>query len=70
MNIILIIILCIITLIVGVFFVKKVNSKKEEDFKDWDITLMDGLEEENDVVEQYYEQMDKEVHQNNGNLNK
>ena len=41
----------------------------EDDLKDWDVTLMDGLEEEDDIVKAYYDQMDKEVHQNRGNLN-
>jgi flagellar basal body-associated protein FliL len=32
--------------VAGIWYVNKINSKPEEDFKDWDITLMDGLEEE------------------------
>lgn len=32
--------------ILAIRYVNKINSKPEEDFKDWDITLMDGLEEE------------------------
>lgn len=40
------VLLIIVGLIVfGVWFVKKISSRPEEDFKDWDITLMDGLKD-------------------------
>lgn len=38
-------IIIILLIIFGFWFVKKINSKPEEDFKDWDITLMDGLKD-------------------------
>ena len=40
--------------IVGIWYVNKINSQPEEDFKDWDITIADGLDElekeENDTT--------------------
>jgi flagellar biogenesis protein FliO len=40
------VLLIVIGLIVfGAWFVKKISSRPEEDFKDWDITLMDGLKD-------------------------
>ena len=43
----------------------------DDEIKDWDVTVADGLDEEqDDIVKRFYEQMEKEVHQNRGNLNK
>ena len=48
MEIIIAIILVIIIVgieVAGIWYVNKINSKPDEDFKDWDITIADGLDE-------------------------
>ena len=31
--------------VAGIWYVNKINSKPDEDFKDWDVTIADGLDE-------------------------
>jgi hypothetical protein len=38
-------ILLVIIEVVALWYVHKINNKPEEDFKDWDITVADGLDE-------------------------
>jgi len=48
MEIIIAIILIVILVgieVAGIWYVNKINSKPEEDFKDWDVTVADGLDE-------------------------
>jgi len=48
MEIIIAIVLIIILVgieIAGIWYVNKINNKPEEDFKDWDVTVADGLDE-------------------------
>jgi hypothetical protein len=48
MEIIIVIILVIILVgieVAGIWYVNKINSKPDEDFKDWDVTVVDGLDE-------------------------
>lgn len=48
MEIVIAIVLIIILVgieVAGIWYVNKINNKPEEDFKDWDITIADGLDE-------------------------
>jgi len=48
MEIIITIILIIILVgieVAGIWYVNKINNKPDEDFKDWDVTVVDGLDE-------------------------
>jgi hypothetical protein len=48
MEIIIAIILVIILVgieVAGIWYVNKINNKPDEDFKDWDVTVADGLDE-------------------------
>ena len=48
MEIIIVIVLIIILVgieVAGIWYVNKINNKPEEDFKDWDVTIADGLDE-------------------------
>jgi hypothetical protein len=47
MEIIIAIVLIIILVgieIAGIWYVNKINNKPDEDFKDWDVTVADGLD--------------------------
>ena len=48
MNTIIAVILVVILVgieVAGIWYVNKINNKPEEDFKDWDVTVADGLDE-------------------------
>lgn len=48
MEIIIAIILGVVVIcieMVAMYYVNKIDSKPEEDFKDWDVTVADGLDE-------------------------
>jgi hypothetical protein len=47
MDIIIAIVLIIILVgieVAGIWYVNKINNKPDEDFKDWDVTVADGLD--------------------------